>query len=113
MGKRTGTPGTAEVSKQAGVCGGKATLGATRVRVNNVVFMHKQGQAVEEIQEAYPDLSKEQVEAALAYYRENAAEIEAELERDEAFEEHFERLAAEYRARSGRLPARGPRGGPG
>ncbi len=87
------------ITKKPGVCGGKATLGATRVRVNNVVFMHKQGQSVEEIREAYPDLSLAQVHAALAYYYDNTAEIEAELARDEAFEEHFERLKAEYLAR--------------
>jgi uncharacterized protein (DUF433 family) len=91
--------GEVDITRRHGVCGGKATVGATRVRVNNVVFMHKQGQCVEEIREAYPDLSEAQVEAALAYYQGHTAEIEAELARDAAFETHFERLKAEYLAR--------------
>ena len=60
--------------------------------------------AHQEIQKLGPlhppgDLSLAQVHAALAYYYDNTAEIEAELERDEAFEEHFERLKAEHLAR--------------
>lgn len=89
------------ITSLPGVCAGKATLGATRVRVNNVVFMHKQGASVEEIRDAYPDLSLAQVYAALAYYYDDPAEIEAELQRDAEFEDHFERLKAEFLARHG------------
>ena len=31
------------IVKEPGYCSGKAAIGATRVRVNNVVFLHKHG----------------------------------------------------------------------
>lgn len=89
----------AHVVKKPGYCGGKAAIDNTRVRVNNVVFLHKQGRTPEGIREIYPDLSLAQVHAALAYYYDHPAEIEAELARDEGFEERFERTKAEYLAR--------------
>ena len=33
------------VTKTPGVCGGKACIDGTRIRVNNVVFLHKSGAA--------------------------------------------------------------------
>ena len=85
----------AHIVKEPGYCGGKAAIDNTRVRVNNVVFLHKQGKTVDEIRETYEDLSAAQVHAALAYYYDHADEIEAELRRDEDSAARFEAEKAE------------------
>ena len=87
------------IVKQPGYCGGKAAIGATRVRVMNVVFLWKQGKASAEILECYPDLTPAQVHAALTYYYDHTDEIEAELRRDEEAAGQFEAEKAEAIAR--------------
>jgi uncharacterized protein (DUF433 family) len=86
------------IVKEEGYCGGKAAIGDTRVRVNNVVFLHKQGKAAQEILVEYPDLSLAQVHSALAYYYDHQGEIDGELARDEGADERYERRKAEARA---------------
>jgi uncharacterized protein (DUF433 family) len=78
------------VVKKPDYCGGKAAIGATRVRVNNVVFLHKEGKTIDEIAEQYPDLIYAQIYAALAYYHDHKDEIEAELAADEGADERYE-----------------------
>jgi len=56
------------IVKRPGHCGGKATIGNTRVGVNNVVWLHKEGRTPTQVLESYSDLSLAQVHAALAYY---------------------------------------------
>jgi len=87
------------IVKQPDYCGGKATLDNTRVRVDNVVFLHKEGFSGVQIRERYPNLSLAQVHAALTYYYDHQAEIEAELAEDEGWREDHERRKAEYLAR--------------
>jgi uncharacterized protein (DUF433 family) len=79
------------IVKQPGYCNGKAAIGATRVRVNNVVFLHQRGRTVDEIRAEYPDLTHAQMYAALAYYHDHKDEIEAELTEDEGADERYER----------------------
>lgn len=79
------------VTKTPGVCGGKACIDGTRIRVNNVVFLHKEGANDEKIREAYPDLTPAQIHAALAYYYDNREEIDAELAADKAWAESLGR----------------------
>lgn len=85
----------AHIVKEPGYCGGKAAIDATRVRVNNVAFLHKQGKAPEEILVEYPDLTLGQVHGALAYYYDHKDEIEAELAADEGSDERYERRKAD------------------
>jgi uncharacterized protein (DUF433 family) len=75
------------ITKDPGVCGGQACIDKTRVRVKNIVFLYKQGQSPEKMLETYPFLNLAQVHAALSYYYENPAEIEASLAEDEAWAE--------------------------
>ena len=77
------------IVKEPDYCGGKAALDNTRVRVMNVVFLHKQGKTEAEILETYPDLKRAQVYAALAYYYDHPEEIEAELRADETAAERY------------------------
>lgn len=87
------------IVKEPGYCGGKAAIDNTRVRVANVVYLHKERKTPEQILEAYPDLSLAQVHAALAYYYDHPDEIEATLKAEEGWDERHERLKAEALAR--------------
>lgn len=78
------------VVKTPGVCFGKARIEGTRVRVNNVAFLHKDGASDDKIREAYPDLTPAQIHAALAYYYDNRDEIDAELTDDQAWAESLD-----------------------
>ena len=73
-----------------GICGGRLRIEGTRITVNQIVVLYKQGYSPEEIAEQYPHLTLAQVYTALAYYHANREEIEMALaaERSEA-----ERLA--------------------
>lgn len=86
------------IVKEPGYCGGKATIGKTRVRVNNVVFFHKLGERPGEIVDHYADLTLSQVHAALAYYYDHVEEIEAELAADEDWQKEHDRHKADYLA---------------
>lgn len=82
------------IVKRPGYCGGKAAIGQTRVRVNNVVFLQKQGKTTDEILVEYPDLTPAQVHAALTYYHDHQDEIEAELAAEEGSDERHEHRKA-------------------
>jgi uncharacterized protein (DUF433 family) len=89
----------AHIVKRDGYCGGKAAIDNTRVRVNNVAFLHKQGLTPEQILVEYPDLSLAQAHAALTYYYDHRDEIDAELAAEVGAEERFEKAKAEYLSR--------------
>ena len=96
------------VAKTAGVCGGRARVEGTRIRVHNVVFLHKEGASDEKIREAYPDLTPAQIHAALAYYYDNREEIDAELGEDEQFFSEAEGNWDDLLARNGGRPPGNP-----
>jgi uncharacterized protein (DUF433 family) len=99
------------IVKERDYCSGKAAIGATRVRVNNVVYLHKQGKTADEIRVEYPDLTHAQIYAALAYYHDHKDEIEAELAEDEGADERYEQGKAKALADRGGLPkGRSPSG---
>ena len=89
------------IVKEPDYCSGKAAIGATRVRVNNVVCLHKQGRTADEIRVEYPDLTHAQIYAALAYYHDHKDEIEAELAEDEGADERYEQRKAKALAARG------------
>ncbi len=67
-----------------GTCGGKARIEGTRIRVQDIMIWHERlGRSAEEIVRDYPQLSLAQVYAALAYYYDHRAEIDAQLQADE------------------------------
>ncbi|HET7293835.1 MAG TPA: DUF433 domain-containing protein [Vicinamibacteria bacterium] len=84
----------AHIVKEPGYCGGKASIDNTRVRVNNVVWLHKEGLTPEQILQRYTHLSLAQVHAALAYYYDHVEEIEAELTAEEQAAADFEERKA-------------------
>jgi uncharacterized protein (DUF433 family) len=96
------------IVKEPGYCGGKAAIDATRVRVNNVAWLAKQGLTPQQVLEHYSDLTLAQVHAALAYYYDNREEIEAELSEDERFFVEAEHQWDELVARHGGKPPENP-----
>ncbi len=62
------------------VCGGRLRIDGTRITVNQIVVLYKQGYSAERIADEYPHLTMAQVYAALAHYHANQDEIEADLE---------------------------------
>jgi uncharacterized protein (DUF433 family) len=61
------------------VCGGRLRIDGTRITVNQIVLLYKQGYNVEAIGDEYPSLTLAQIYAALAHYHANREEIEADL----------------------------------
>lgn len=49
------------------ICSGKPTLRGTRIMVKNILGMFAGGYTLERVLEAYPELTREMVEAALSY----------------------------------------------
>jgi uncharacterized protein (DUF433 family) len=87
---RVGPP---RLMRRPGVCGGEATLGHTRICVWHVVAVahHYDWDAARIRSWEFPDLSVEEVQLALDYYRENPEEIETTFRRED---EARERLRA-------------------
>lgn len=61
------------------VCGGRLRVDGTRITVERIAVLYKQGQSAEQIVETYPHLTLGQVYAALAWFHANREEVEAEL----------------------------------
>jgi uncharacterized protein (DUF433 family) len=60
-------------------CGGRLRLDGTRITVDRIATLYKQGLSAEDISLTYPHLSMSQIYTALAYYHANSDEIEAVL----------------------------------
>lgn len=90
----------AHIAKDPKVCGGKACLDDTRVRVMDIVELEREGKKPEEMLHVFAvPLTLAQVHAALAYYYDHREEIEASFAEDDGWEEDHERVKAEHLAR--------------
>jgi uncharacterized protein (DUF433 family) len=68
------------ITKKPEVCGGKACVAGTRIRVQDVYVWHElQGKSPDEIVSDFPQLTLAQVYAALAYYWDHPDEIQQEM----------------------------------
>lgn len=75
------------IEKAEAIRGGKAHLAGTRITVTDVVVWHlHRGLALEEIAVNY-DLEMSAVYAALAYYYDHKAEVDAALEKNRRYYE--------------------------
>ena len=93
------------ISKKPEVCGGKACIDGTRIRVMDLVALHSQGYSVEEMLEHFESrpLTPAEVYSALAYYHDHKEEIEACFEVEERAEAGHDARKADYlNRRSGR-----------
>jgi len=84
------------ITKDPEVCGGKACIDGTRIRVVDIVSLKRQGYAPEAMIEAYPSLNLAQVYAALSYSYEHPEEIEASFEEDRGWKAEHERAQADH-----------------
>ena len=76
-----------------GKCGGKPCLAGTRIRVWDVYVLHElEGRSADEIVEAFPQLNLPDVFAALAYYFEHKADIDAQMKAADDYVEQMKKL---------------------
>ena len=80
------------------VCGGRLRIAGTRITIEQIATLDKQGQSARTIVESCPYLSYAQVYAALAYYHANRDEVDAQLAREE---QKFDRLKEESKSADG------------
>jgi uncharacterized protein (DUF433 family) len=66
-----------------GVCGGYPRVWNTRIRVGLIVEAYRQvGEDFERTAEVYPQLTREQIRAALDYYCSHPARVDEDIKRD-------------------------------
>ena len=79
-------PDRIRIVSTPGICGGRPRIDGHRITVEDVVFWHeRQGMTPGEVVADYPTLTLSDVHAALAYYHENRAWVEASIREGEAF----------------------------
>jgi uncharacterized protein (DUF433 family) len=80
------------IERSPDVAGGKPTIIGHRITVQNVVIWHERiGLSADEIASEY-DLTLSEVYAALAYYYDHRAEIDASIRADEALVQDLRRI---------------------
>jgi uncharacterized protein (DUF433 family) len=87
------------ITKDPEVCGGRATIDGTRVRVLDIWSLQQAGLTPERMLEEYP-LTLAQIHAALSYAYENLPEIEAALEEDDQIGMRIQRERVEFLRKS-------------
>lgn len=78
---------TKYIVSRPGVQGGEPCIRGTRIPVWVLAAIHKQGDTAEEILDAYPNLGAAQVYAALSYYYEHRAAVDATIAAQNARQE--------------------------
>jgi uncharacterized protein (DUF433 family) len=87
---------TVEIVKTPDVLHGKPRIEGTRIGVFMLgESVREGGQTIAELLEGYPDLTREQIEAALAYYDDHPNEMETLRARREA---HYQQVQRNSRA---------------
>lgn len=81
--ERSKTPRHPLIAELPGVNGGFPVVAPTRIAVRLVVEAFRETGDLNETIEAFPQLSREQTQAALDYYREYSARVDADIERNE------------------------------
>jgi uncharacterized protein (DUF433 family) len=77
------------------ICGGRPRIDGHRIQVEDIAIWHERmGMSPDEIVSEYPSITLADVHAALAYYHENRARIDADIE-------SAKRFAEEMRAKAG------------
>lgn len=92
------------ITKDPRVCGGKACIDSTRIRVMDIVLLQRRGLKPEDMIEYFSvPLSLAQVHGALAYYYDHSEEIEGDISDGKRVEAEIERdRALHLRSRPGR-----------
>jgi uncharacterized protein (DUF433 family) len=92
------------ITKDPRVCGGKACIDSTRIRVMDIVLLYRRRLKPEDMIEYFSvPLSLAQVHGALAYYYDHLEEIEGDIADGRRVGNEIERERAPHpRRRSGR-----------
>ena len=62
-----------------GICGGRLRIDGTRMTVNQIVTLYKQGLTAPQIIERYPQRTLSEIYTVLAWYHAHEAEFDQEL----------------------------------
>ena len=85
----------AHIALNPEVCGGKVRIDGTRIRVMDIVGLHRHGRTPEQMLNVYgTPLTLAQIHAALAYYYDHQDDIEASFEEDEEIEAEIKRMSS-------------------
>jgi uncharacterized protein (DUF433 family) len=71
-----------DVHETPGVCGGYPRIGKTRIPVRMVVELFRDTGDLEQTAAMFPQLTMEQVQEALAYYRDFPARVDEDIARN-------------------------------
>jgi uncharacterized protein (DUF433 family) len=85
---------------------GRACIAGTRARVTQIVRDVRTGLTPDQIHEEYPHLSLAQIHAALSFYFDHQADVDAKIEEEDRFVEQM-RAAAGPSPVAARLRAEG------
>jgi len=77
---------------------GAFRVGGTRVSLDSLVYLFREGMSAESMVESYPALTLEQVHGALAFYLANQKEIDAYLVEGQRAAESQHRLSRQTNA---------------
>lgn len=93
----------AHITKDPEICGGRACIDDTRVRVMDIVALEREGYTPEKMRDAFAvALTLGQVHAALSYYYDHKDEIEASFAEAHESAIESERKRAEFLKRHGK-----------
>ncbi|HKC11308.1 MAG TPA: DUF433 domain-containing protein [Vicinamibacteria bacterium] len=92
------------ITKDPRVCGGKACIDSTRIRVMDIVLLQRQGLKPENMIEYFSvPLTLAQIHGALAYYYDHPEELEGDISDGKRVEAEIERdRALHLKGHSGR-----------
>ncbi|MFV1969000.1 MAG: DUF433 domain-containing protein [Pirellulaceae bacterium] len=71
-----------------GICGGRLRIDGTRMTVNQIVTLHKQGLSAEQIVTQYPQRTLSEIYAVFAWYYANKSAFDKELAAEATAAEH-------------------------
>jgi len=79
------------IRETPGVSGGYPCVGNTRIPVRSIVLAHRQTGSFERTLDAYPQLTRAEVRAALDYYAAHPARVDEDIQRNESVWEEITR----------------------
>ena len=86
------------ITKTPGVCGGKARIAGSRIRVMDIVVWHEhQKKSPDEIIASFPQLTHAEIHAAMAYYFDNREEIAELFEKSRLMDEYGKTQPSRFR----------------
>ncbi len=77
-----------------GICGGRLRIDGTRMTVNQIVTLYKQGLTAPQIIEHYPQRTLSEIYTVLAWYHAHEVEFDQELAQEAIGEERLEKEVA-------------------